>query len=83
MKVSIKIVGFMDADGQLQLSLIRYPTEVIFLEGRAHWDDDNRDKHGRTDFHNQATSLPEWCANHRLTYVSCETELELNAGYDG
>jgi hypothetical protein len=83
MLTTVKIVGFIDADGQQQLSLIRYPTEVIFLEGRPHWDDETQDKYGRIEFHDDATRLPEWCANHYLTYVYCEKELELNEGFDG
>jgi len=83
MLATIKIVGFMDADGQLQLSLIRYPTEVIFLEGRPHWDDEGMDRYGRIEFHDKATELPEWCNNHYLTYYYAETEIALNTGYDG
>jgi len=83
MLTTVKIVGFIDADGQQQLSLIRYPTEVIFLEGRAHRDDDTADKCGRVDFHNEATQLPLWCSDHWMTYVHNEVAVILNEGYDG
>ena len=78
MRVNIRIAGFVDAMGATKLTLVRYPTEVIYLHGQAHFDDDDIDD-GIAQFHGEARFLPEWCARHRLTYYSGEQDFVLVA----